>query len=54
MQRDGQLVLLLEPTVHREILDLVDQIFADTYQRAYSEARIRRRIRAANAPTLAR
>jgi len=54
IQRDGQLVLLLEPTVHREILDLVDQILGDTHQRAYREARTRRRIRAANAPTPAR
>jgi hypothetical protein len=28
-------VLLLEPTVHREILDLVDQILADTHQHEY-------------------
>jgi hypothetical protein len=54
IQRDGQLVLLLEPTVHREILDLVDHILVDTHQRAYREARTRRRIRAANTPTPAR
>jgi hypothetical protein len=47
IQRDGQFVLLLEPTVHREILDLVDQILADTHQREYRQARSRLNARAA-------
>ncbi len=47
VQRDGQLVLILEPTVHREILDLVDQILADTHQREYRQARSRLNARSA-------
>lgn len=46
-QRDDQLVLILEPTVHREILDLVDQILADTHQREYRQARSRLNARSA-------
>lgn len=47
IQRDGHLVLLVEPVIHRGILDLVDEILADTHLREGLQARSRLRARAA-------
>jgi DNA-binding Lrp family transcriptional regulator len=46
VERDGQIILLVDPTTHRRILDLVDQILVETHQRAYRQARSRLRERA--------
>jgi hypothetical protein len=46
LQRDQQLVLLVEPAVHRQILDLVDEILAREHRREYLRARSRLRARA--------
>jgi hypothetical protein len=46
LQRDQQLVLLVEPAVHRQILDLVDEILARAHRREYLRARSRLRARA--------
>jgi hypothetical protein len=46
VKRDGQIIMLVDPMTHRRILDLVDQILAETHQRAYRQARSRLRDRA--------
>jgi DNA-binding Lrp family transcriptional regulator len=46
VERDGQIILLVDPVTHRRILDLVDQILVETHQRAYHQARSRLRDRA--------
>jgi hypothetical protein len=46
LQRDQQLVLLVEPVIHRQILDLVDEILAREHRREYLRARSRLRARA--------
>lgn len=46
VERDGQIILLVDPATHRRILDLVDQILVETHQRAYGQARTRLRNRA--------
>ena len=45
-ERDGQIIRLLAPMIHRRILDLVDQILLDVHKQAYGEARARLRERA--------
>lgn len=50
VERDGQLIMLVEPTTHRRMLDLVDQILLESHRRAYHQARSRLRDRAIAAP----
>jgi len=47
IQRDGHLVLLVEPLIHHGILDLVDEILEDAHLREGLQARSRIRARAA-------
>ncbi len=45
VRRDGELVLLIEPEVHRAILDVVDEVLAVAHRREYLSARSRLRAR---------
>ncbi|HEX4116729.1 MAG TPA: hypothetical protein VHY18_12740 [Solirubrobacteraceae bacterium] len=54
LQRDQQLVLLIDPAIHRQILDLVDEILAREHRREYLRARSRLRARANTSRDVAR